>query len=103
MSMRGKHHNLQTLAAKSAAEGSKLKFWRAPSRRRATRPPKQRGEREASPPRRDGARSPTLKFGGLPQLVLLDRAAPALSLLVAKPAGNFRRVLVRNGHYAFAF
>jgi hypothetical protein len=32
-------------------------FRRAPSRRRATRPTKQRGEREAGPPRRDGAYS----------------------------------------------
>jgi len=29
-----------------------LEFLRAPSGRRATRPPKQRGEQEASPPRR---------------------------------------------------
>src|SRR5467141_3532958 len=33
-------------------------FWRSPSHRRATRPPKQRGEREAGPPGRDGAWSP---------------------------------------------
>ena len=35
--------------------------------------------------------------------VPLDRAGFALLPLAVKPAGNFRRVLVRNGHYAFAF
>ncbi len=39
-------------------DAGSINFWRFPSRRRATRSPKQRGEREASPPRRDGASSP---------------------------------------------